>query len=290
MLKIKKSFIFALCLLPIAVIAGIFVGFYQLGIYSEEIIAEVVAELGNTDILIVVAAIQTVGYALFCGFCGYILADKLGLWKPIIFEKKSVIVTLVISAVGGIVFSLDHWIFGSMIDGIQSSNAASLNVTGVMTSVLYGGIIEEVMLRLFFMSLIAFALWKLFFKRCGRENIPTIVFVTANIVAAILFAAGHLPATTSIFGTLTPLILFRCFLLNGGFGLVFGWLYRKYGIIYAMLGTYVIPYYQQIDLVYFHLIDKRNISINSSVLYIGEFSLCQKIMHGSVEKNDICCT
>ena len=62
------------------------------------------------------------------------------------------------------------------------------------------------------------------------------VFVIANIVVAIFFAAGHLPATISIFGTLTPLILLRCFLLNGGFGLVFGWIYRKYGIVYAMIG------------------------------------------------------
>lgn len=236
MAKYKKPLLFALCLLPIAIIAGIFVGFYQLDTYSEEIIAEVVAELGNTDILIVVGAVQTVGYALFCGFFGYILADKIGLWKPIKFEKRSLIVTLVISVVGGIVFSLDHWVFGSMIDGIQSANAASLTVSGVIASVMYGGIIEEVMLRLFFMSMIALIIWKVFCKKYDRENIPTGVFVAANIIAALVFAAGHLPATTIIFGELTPLILFRCFLLNGGFGLVFGWLYRKYGIAYAMIG------------------------------------------------------
>ena len=39
-----------------------------------------------------------------------------------------------------------------------------------------------------------------------------------------------------MFGTLAPLVLLRCFLLNGGLGLVFGWLYRKYGIQYAMIG------------------------------------------------------
>ncbi len=234
MTKYKKPLLFALCLLPIAIIAGIFVGYYQLDTYSEEIIAEVVAELGSTDALIVIAAVQTLGYALLCGFFGYILADKIGLWKPIKFEKRSLIITLVISVVGGIVFSLDHWVFGSMIDLIQSGNAASLNLSGVIASVLYGGIIEEVMLRLFFMSLIAFIVWKLCFKKHNRENIPTSVFVIANIVASLLFAAGHLPATLSAFGELTPMLLFRCFLLNGGFGLVFGYLYRRYGVIYAM--------------------------------------------------------
>lgn len=233
--KLKKPLIFALCLLPVALIAGIFTGIYQLDIYPEEILAEALAELGNTDILIVVAAVQTVGYALFCGFFGYILADKLGLWKPIKIEKKSLLITLAVSVAGGILFSLDHWVFGSMIDGIQESNVAALTFSGVTASILYGGIIEEVMMRLFFMSLLAFVIWKVFCRKCDRENIPARVFVVANVVAALLFAAGHLPATLMLFGELTPLILFRCFLFNGGFGLIFGLLYRKYGIVYAMM-------------------------------------------------------
>ena len=34
---------------------------------------------------------------------------------------------------------------------------------------------------------------------------------------------------------LTPMIILRCFLLNGTLGLMFGWLYRKYGLRYAMI-------------------------------------------------------
>ncbi len=234
MAKFKKPFLFALCLLPIAMVAGIFVGYYQLDILPDEVMDEFAAQVGDSRILIVVSAVQTAGYALFCGFFGYILADKLGLWKPIRVERNSLLVTLAVSVVGGIVFSLDHWVFGSMIDGVQSANTGSLTVSGVIASVLYGGIIEEVMLRLFFMSLIAFVFWKLFRRKCSRENIPASIFAGANIVATMVFAAGHLPATAAIFGELTPLLLFRCFLLNGGFGLIFGWLYRKYGIVYAM--------------------------------------------------------
>lgn len=233
--KYRKPLLFALWLLPIALVAGIFMGIYQLDTYSEEMIAEIVAELGSTDILIVIGAMQTVGYALFCGFFGYLLADSMGLWKPIRFEKKNLMITIAMSVVGGIVFSLDHWVFGGLIDGIREANAASLTVSGVIASVLYGGIMEEVMLRLFFMTLIAWVIWKVFCRKYSRENIPVGVFIAANIVAALAFAAGHLPAMLMIFGKLTPLILFRCFLLNGGFGLVFGWLYRKYGIGYSMV-------------------------------------------------------
>ncbi|MBR6709358.1 MAG: CPBP family intramembrane metalloprotease [Clostridia bacterium] len=235
MTEIKKALRFALCLLPIGLLAGVFVGFYQLDIYGDDLIAEAVAQLGSTTALIVVGAVQTAGYALFCGFVGYILADKIGLWKPIAFEGRKLAITLAISVLGGAVFSLDHWTFGRVIDGIQASNAESLTVSGVLASILYGGVIEEVMMRLFFMSLLAFVLWKLFWRKCDREHIPTAVFITANILAAILFAAGHLPANLMLFGRLTPMILFRCFLLNGGFGLIFGWLYRRYGIVYAMI-------------------------------------------------------
>lgn len=235
MAKFRKPLLFALSLLPIALVAGIFVGIYQLDTLSDEMIAEVVAQVGSTDVLIVVGTVQSAGYALFCGFFGYLLADKLGLWKPLRLEKKALAVTLALSVAGGIVFSLDHWVFGSMIEGVQAANAASLTVSGVIASVLYGGIIEEVLMRLFFMSLIAWIIWKLFCRKYSREDIPAAVFIVANVVAALAFAAGHLPATVAVFGQLTPLILLRCFLLNGCFAMIFGWLYRKYGIVYSMV-------------------------------------------------------
>ena len=235
MAKLKKPLLFALALLPISVIAGIFIGFYQLDTLSPEMIDEVVAELGSTDLLVVIGAVQTVGYALICGFFGYILADKIGLIKPFKPEKSKLLVTFSLSLIGGVVFSLDYWVFGNLIDGIKEADAAGLTPEGVIASVLYGGVIEEVLLRLFLMSIIAFILWKIFARDYDRDSIPAWVFITANIVAATLFAAGHLPATLAIFGELSPLLLFRCFLLNGGFGLIFGWLYRKYGIVYAMI-------------------------------------------------------
>ncbi|MBQ7290431.1 MAG: CPBP family intramembrane metalloprotease [Clostridia bacterium] len=102
----------------------------------------------------------------------------------------------------------------------------------LIASVIYGGVIEEVMLRLFWMTLVAFILWKMFDRKNERPSMW--VLITANIIAALLFAAGHLPATAAMLG-LSPMIVFRCFLLNGGMGLMFGWLYRKYGLRYSMI-------------------------------------------------------
>ena len=112
------------------------------------------------------------------------------------------------------------------------TNQALFLIMGIIGGLLVGGIIEEVMLRLFFMSLLVYIIIKLFYK---NKNIITVkVYVISNIISAILFAAGHLPSTATM-TTLTPLIIFRSFLFNGGLGLALGYLYRKYGILYAMI-------------------------------------------------------
>lgn len=233
MKKLKSSLLFTLPLLPIGAIAGYFTILYQLDFLDAATVELAVSQVGSVEALIAVSVVQTVGYAAFCGFFGHILAGKLGLMRPVRFEKYQLLITAALSVLGGVLFSLDYWTFGAWIPGVQEGTAAALNWKVVIASVLYGGVVEELMLRLFFMSLIAWLLWKLFFRR--YDAVPTGVLMAANVIAAILFAAGHLPATAMTFGALTPMLLLRCFLLNGGFGLVFGWLYRKYGIQYAMV-------------------------------------------------------
>lgn len=233
MKKLKAPLLFALALLPIGAVAGFFAILYQLEFMDAAMVEQAVSQLGSVEALIAVYVVQTLGYTLFCGFVGHILAGQLGLMKPVRFEKAALVPTCLWGLTAGIILALDSWTFGAVIPGIRETNAATLTWNTVLASVLYGGVVEELMLRLFFMSLIAWLGWKLFFRKA--ETAPAGVIIAANVIAALLFAAGHLPATQMLFGELTPLILLRCFLLNGGFGLVFGRLYRKYGIQYAML-------------------------------------------------------
>ncbi|MBE6740769.1 MAG: CPBP family intramembrane metalloprotease [Ruminococcaceae bacterium] len=151
------------------------------------------------------------------------------------FSTKPLCAALITALLGGALFSLDAWTFGKWIDEVGKSyeGAGSFDLTEWIASVIYGGIVEEVLMRLFLMSLLAFIMWKLFYKK--ENSPPSKALITANIVSALLFAAGHLPSTLLTFGTLTPLLLLRCFLLNGAFGLIFGYFYRKHGIQYSML-------------------------------------------------------
>jgi membrane protease YdiL (CAAX protease family) len=195
---------------------------------------EALAQGLTPTIMALVTAIQAAGYGIVLGIIGILLGKKTGLWKDEThFAKKPLLITLAIALIGGLALILpDLLFFGKYNEAIMNSYAAKPTVVYIVGAILYGGVIEEVMLRLFFMTVIAFVLWKLFAR---KEEKPTLaILVLSNIIAALLFAAGHLPATFMLIGS-SPLIIFRCFLLNGGFGLLFGYLYRKYGLRYSML-------------------------------------------------------
>lgn len=235
MSKFKKPLFFALTLIPIALIGGYFTNNYILDTYDPALLEQVASQLGSIDLLAVITMAQTLLYALFCGFVGYIITDKVGLNKPFTFQKKSLMTALGFGALTGILLVADHFAAGAVYPQIRTANLDGFTLDGVLASIFYGGIIEEVMIRLFFMALLSLVIWKLFFRKYPEGQVPQKVYIIANIVAALAFAAGHLPATVGIFGGLTPLIVVRCFLLNGIGGYLFGETFRKYGIGYAMI-------------------------------------------------------
>lgn len=235
MSRTKRALLFTLALLPVALVAGFFAARYTLKIVDPALLNQAVEQLGGETVLRAITVVQTVLYALVCGFLGYLLSDRIGLVRPFRFAKKPLLITLAVSLIGGVILSADAWTFGRWIPEVGASYAATgmFDADTWIASILYGGVIEEVMMRLFLMSLVAFLVWKIFFRK--KESVSTGVLIVANVAAALLFAAGHIPLTLQTFGELKPLLLLRCFLLNGTFGLLFGRLYRKYGIQYAML-------------------------------------------------------
>ena len=56
MAQFKKPFLFALCLLPIALVGGWLVGLYQMDLYGEAMLEEVIAQLGSREMLPALAA------------------------------------------------------------------------------------------------------------------------------------------------------------------------------------------------------------------------------------------
>ena len=232
--KYKKPLLFVLALVPIALVGGYFTGVYGWDELTDDMKSLIMAQTGNNlSLYYLITTLQALLYALIFGLFGYILSEKTGLMKPVRFEKKPLLVMLGMTLFTGLVLCTDLFYFRNHIPQVAALYQDNPSFAYWMASVLYGGVIEEILLRLFMMSLIAFLTWKIFFRR--EATPPSGVIIAANIIAAFLFAAGHLPSTMQMFGEITPMILLRCFLLNGAGGLVFGYLYRKYGIQYSMM-------------------------------------------------------
>ncbi len=200
---------------------------------------------------------QTVQNAILFGIAaaaGLFLAPKIGLGAPILeafFARlpigdrlKSILAPSIVLGVlaGLVIVGLDQFVFGPALQaqlGALSSraNPASVNPPawqGFLAS-FYGGIDEEILLRLFLLSLLAF-LGK-FVSHTAAGQPTLVVLWIANILAAVIFGLGHLPATQAIL-PLTPLVVTRAIVLNGLAGLAFGYLYFTRGFESAMLAHF----------------------------------------------------
>jgi len=184
---------------------------------------------------------------------GLFFANRVGLGAPILEARLSgesvsekVRAILPISIVFGIVSSLliiglDVFIFQAPMlrelgdtakEFSQTANPAAWK--GFLAS-FYGGIAEEILLRLTVMS---FLVWLGRFVSKTSEGKPTsAVFWIANILAAVLFGMGHLP-TMALLAPLTSLVVTRTILLNGIGGVIWGWLYWKRGLESAMVSHF----------------------------------------------------
>ena len=231
---IKSNWKFLLFVLSSGLLGGYCTGLYIPEMYSQEMLQQLQEQGMTTQVLALSGAVQYgILYGAILAAIGLIISKKVGLWKEIRFDKNAVLPTTVITIIAALcLFPGDKLIFGSFSGWVNDVYNISPGLPKIIAGLLVGGVIEEVMMRLFFMSLLVLIISKLFFK--NEKDIPANVFAAANIISALVFAAGHLPGTAAM-TTLTPLLLFRCFLFNGGLGLGFGYLYRKYGIGYAMI-------------------------------------------------------
>ena len=229
---LKDNWKFLLLVLLGGLIGGYCVGVYSYDSLSEDLLKQIQEQNVTKEMLGLVSMIQySIPFGVILATIGIFLSKKINLWNDFKLDKKAIITTFIITIIAALVlFPGDKIIFGTMNSWVMEQYTTKPTIYKMIGGLLVGGIIEEIMMRLFFMSLIVFIISKVFKKK----EIPSLVFIFANVLAAFLFAAGHLPSTATM-TTLTPIIIFRCFLLNGGLGLAFGYLYRKYNIRYAMI-------------------------------------------------------
>lgn len=246
----KKAIVFSLIVMLIGLLGGYLIGLYTFSYYTDDMRALILEQVKTKEMFYLVTTLQSGVYALVASFLGYLMATRLNLMRIISFEREKLIKVSIQVFLLGIIFFLDAPVFGHFIPEVAQEYQKGISLSYFVASLIYGGIIEEVLLRLFFMTLIAFII-SLFQK---KKVVSNRVLLVANLVAAFVFALGHIPTTISLFGHLNFLIIFRCFLLNGLFGFVFGTYYIKYGIQYAMLGHMGVHLVSKILLMIFYTI------------------------------------
>ena len=200
------------------------------------------------SVIIMAQVIQSVVLFGITTALGLLLAKRIGLGAPLLERffagqkvadhiKPFLLTVILFGAVGGLlIIGLDKFVFMPALatELVQEGGSQTAPWQGFLAS-FYGGISEEILLRLFLMSLLA---WLGKFISHTADGKPTTgVLWIANILAAILFGLGHLPATAAIM-TITPLVVVRALVLNGFLGIGFGYFYSKYGLESAMLSHF----------------------------------------------------
>ena len=113
----------------------------------------------------------------------------------------------------------------------------------LLARVLYGGITEELLLRWGLMTVLVWLAWRFLQRRRGAPR--TVYIWLAIVVSALLFGAGHLPAAAVLVGELTGDIVLFVVGVNTAFGVLFGYLFWRYGLEAAMIAhgtTHVVSY------------------------------------------------
>ena len=175
---------------------------------------------------------------------GMILSERIGLQMPLIRawatgeitpKLKAIVLPgmLVGAAIGSVLVVVEAIFFLRQLPAAMHPFFEIPLWKRLLGSILYGGITEELLMRLFLLSLVAWLLgrwWK------TTEGMPTAgAFWAAIIVVAVLFGLGHLPGTAAI-APLTQVLVVRALVLNGVAGFAFGYLYWRHGLEAAMLG------------------------------------------------------
>lgn len=201
--------------------------------------------------LVLVASITQSGLLVaFVVWLGVSLAPKVGLCAPA-FEA-AVTTQSVASALrpqlfpgllGGLLGGLVLFAIGGYASPTAIADVQQQFTVPLLARVLYGGITEELLLRWGLMTVLVWMAWRLLQRRKGTPQIVYVWF--AIVVSALLFGAGHLPAAAAQVGELTADVAVLVVGANTAFGVLFGYLFWRYGLEAAIIAhafAHVVSY------------------------------------------------
>jgi hypothetical protein len=200
-------------------------------------------------LMLAVSVLQNAILIAIAAFVGLWAADHTGLGAPVIVSALSgeaVLVeiarylplALLLSVVTWvIILALERFVFAPHVPQVLRQTDVKIQLWKRVLASFYGGLTEEILMRLFLMNLLAWLLSLLWSTPAGTPAVGAIW--TANVLAALLFGLGHMPATAAL-TKLTPWVAARGVVLNGVAGIVFGYLFWQYGLLAAMIAHFTM--------------------------------------------------
>jgi hypothetical protein len=158
------------------------------------------------------------------------------------------------AAAGGLLMVLSYFVFGPLVD--SSLAAAGITIPDIRWSWWEGllasagaGFNEEILLRLFLLNGLAWFGGLLLGRKTGRP--AAAILWAANILSTLVFGALHIPNLMVIGVPVDAATLSSTLAMNGVIGLMFGWLYWRYGLESAMVSHFAADVVLKVILVSF---------------------------------------
>src|SRR5918993_1365196 len=211
-------------------------------------------------LLKLLSTIQTSILLSVAVFVGVALASRVGLSSPaaeaaagrgnIASALKPQIAPGLTGGLAGGVAILSTWLLWKpFLSAAFVTRAERLNKSlPFLTRLLYGGIIEELLLRWGLMTLFVWLAWRLLQKGQGEPR--AIFFVIAIIISSVVFGLGHLPLASALGVDFTVAIVSYVVVANTVFGLIAGYLYWKKGLEAAII-AHMLAHVVIITAIYF---------------------------------------
>lgn len=149
-------------------------------------------------------------------------------WRP--FAFLSIVTGLVLAAVTLLVIASPA---GAALRNLAPVPESALPIWKRLLACAYGGLGEEILMRLFLLSAVLWIGTKIF--RASSRN--AVLFWSVNLLVAIAFGAAHLPLAANLH-PLTAELVIIVIALNASVALGFGYLYWSRGLEAAMLAHF----------------------------------------------------
>lgn len=221
--------------------------------FTIVMIGDALSEMGSLSSFVLSTLISNLVILGATALLGLFAARKIGLGLPLVagwlnknFHRGVLIRTLRIALLTGfltgvLLILIDVVIFTPYLESaIGVSNANILNPDLDRASPWYGfmaaisaGVTEEVIFRLFGVSVIAWLGGLIFKYAIGRPK--PFVFWFAILVMSFIFGLAHLQTPALVGWELSSAAVIRALALNAIGGLVYGWMYWRHGLESAIV-------------------------------------------------------